>query len=124
MLSKKIDPYTLEEFVPRRKNQRFASEKNKADFHNELARQEREIRKEIDAKIIKNHRILKTLLGDAVELKTTREKLIALGFDFIVFNHFKLKVINGVKYQFLGVYQFLYAYLDDKSSQILILKMQ
>ena len=121
MITKK-DPFTGEEFIPKRKNQKFANQLNKTNYNNELARQEREIRKEVDSAIIKNYRILKTILEDEDQKEMTKLDLISEGFNFQFFNHFKHLQFKGIKYQFLGIYQFMYAFLDDKKTNLLIIK--
>lgn len=121
-MEEKKDPLTDEMFEPKRRNQKFANEKNKADFNNKKAREEREVFKEIDSINTKNYRILKKLLDDKTELEISRHSLEVMGFDFQTFNHVKQIVVDGIKRQFLGVYDYLYAYVDDEKSKLLIKK--
>ncbi len=121
-MEEKKDPLSEEMFQPKRRNQKFANEKNKADFNNKKAREEREVFKEIDSINTKNYRILKKLLDDKTELEISRHSLEVMGFDFQTFNHFKRIVMDGIKRQFLGVYDYLYAYMDEEKSKLLIIK--
>ncbi len=50
-MNKRICPYSGEEFIPKRKNQIFANKKNRTDYHNDKARQERIILSTIDIKV-------------------------------------------------------------------------
>jgi len=84
---KKIDPYTKEEFVPSRRNQIFANDKNKSDYHNEQAAILREKRAKIDKKINNNHKILRQLLKKENTIEIDQKILEGKGFFFNVFNH-------------------------------------
>lgn len=100
---KKIDPYTKEEFVPKRKNQVFATEKNKSDYHNEQAAILRERRAKIDKKINKNHRILIDLLVNDNIIEIDQNELKGKGFSFEVFNHivkYQNQYVNAI-YEFI-----------------------
>ncbi len=119
----KIDPFTKEEFYPKRKNQIFASEQNKIDFHNEQARNDRFLKKEIDFKITKNYKILKSFLIDQSEIKVDKIEMTREGFDFRFINHFTKDYYEGIIIQFLGIYNIQYAMLGTKKETILIQKI-
>lgn len=123
MKEKKVDPHTQEEFIPKRKNQKFASEQNKIDFNNEKARKEREIRKEIDSKILKNYRILKSKIEDEQQVNVHEAELIREGFDYRFINHFKKIKYKGDDKQVLGIYDLFY-FIDKQSDNIIIIKNQ
>lgn len=113
----KIDPFTKEEFEPRRKNQVFATQKNRADYHNEKANILREKRAVIDKKINSNHKLLLKILSDKNEIEIDEKILEGKGFFFNVFNHF-------VKYEneyVNAIYEFIF-YKQKNSSNIIIIK--
>lgn len=100
---KKIDPYTKEEFTPKRKNQIFATEKNKSDYHNEQAAILREKRAKIDKKINSNHRILLQLLEKENTMEIDQKILEGKGFFFDVYNHlvkYENRYVNAI-YEFI-----------------------
>lgn len=100
---KKIDPYTKEEFIPKRKNQVFASEKNKSDYHNEQAAILREKRAKIDKKINNNHRILLQLLEKENTVEINENILKGKGYSFEVYNHYvkhEDRYVNAI-YEFI-----------------------
>lgn len=123
MKEKKVDPHTLNEFIPKRKNQIFATVQNKIDFHNKKARNERFTKKEIDSKINKNYRILKSKIGDENEVCLTEKELLREGFDLRFINHFcKINYKNTIQ-QVLGIYDFFY-FIKRASNEIVIIKHQ
>lgn len=114
---KKIDPHTKEEFIPKRRNQIFATEKNKSDYHNEQAAILREKRAKIDKKINSNHRILLQLLEKVNTIEIDEKILEGKGFFFNVFNH-------TVKYNdrhVYAIYEFLF-FKEKNSNKITIVR--
>lgn len=86
-MEKKIDPFTGEEFVPKRSNQKFANAKNKNDYHNRKSRKLRKRCSPIDKRIKKNLQILESLLNGKKETgRVSKEFLRGTGFDFDGFN--------------------------------------
>lgn len=123
MKEKKVDPHTLKEFIPKRKNQIFETVQNKIDYHNKNARNERFTKKEIDSKINKNYRILKSKIGDENEVCLPEKELLREGFDLRFINHFcKIDYKNKIQ-QVLGIYDFFY-FIKQDSKEIVIIKHQ
>lgn len=114
---KKIDPFTKEEFEPRRKNQVFANQKNKADYHNEKANILREKRSIIDKKINSNHRLLLKILRDNNKIEIEEKILEGKGFFFNVFNHY----VKHENFYANAIYEFVFFKRKD-SNNITILK--
>ena len=110
---KKIDPYTKEEFIPKRRNQIFATEKNKSDYHNEQADILREKRAKIDKKINSNHRILLQLLEKVNIIEIDEKILEGKGFFFNVFNHTEKYHDRHV----YAIYEFLF--FKEKNNNII-----
>lgn len=105
-------PYTGEQFVPKRKNQVFASAKNRRDFHNEYAAELRRIKSPIDRALEKNFIILSELLQEG-ELKTfQREKLLIKGFNPSVFTN--LDTFEGKPTLYL--YHFVFPKSDNPNT--------
>lgn len=84
---KKIDPLTSEEFIAKKKSQRFATPENRIKYNNQLATDLRESRAIIDKKINLNHRILLKELDGKDEVILHEMYLEGRGFSFLVFNH-------------------------------------
>jgi hypothetical protein len=64
---KRTDPLTKELFVPKRKNQRFASRKNQIEYNNMIARSQQLAMKKIDMILKNNRKVLWRLLGEKPE---------------------------------------------------------
>ena len=114
---KKIDPYTKEEFIPKRRNQIFANRKNKSDYHNEQAAILRDKRAKIDKKINSNHIILLQLLEKVNSIEIDEKILEGKGFFFNVFNH-TAKFDNRLA---SAIYEFLY-FKEKDSNKIIIIR--
>ncbi len=84
-----VDPLTGESFVPRRRNQKFASPKNRIRYHNNRSNLERETKAFIDRPFRKNHRILMELLKPNESRVFTREFLAGKGYDPYVLSHYE-----------------------------------
>lgn len=115
-MGKKIDPFTGEEFVPKRSNQKFATEKNKNNYHNKKNRKLRIQCAPIDKKIKKNLLILEALLNGKKETgRVSKEFLRGKGFDFDGFNVRYL--YKGEAHQ--GVYNYVVIKIDDSYFKII-----
>lgn len=114
---KKIDPYTKEEFIPKRRNQVFANTKNKTDYHNAQANELRERRAVIDKKIHSNHKLLLELLKIKDRIEIDEKILEGKGFFFNVFNH-TAKYDNKWA---SAIYEFLY-FKEKDSNKIIIIR--
>ncbi len=113
---KKIDPFTKEEFEPRRKNQVFANQKNKADYHNEKANILRDKRSIIDKKINSNHRLLLKILMDKNKIEIDEKILEGKGFFFNVFNHH----VRYENFYVNAIYEFIFFKQKDSNNIIII----
>ena len=82
---KREDPYTKEQFEPRRTNQRFASSSNRIKYHNQIARQKRMITRDIDYAVNNNWNVLLKQLAGKEKAVRTREFLLGAGFNFNYF---------------------------------------
>lgn len=78
----KIDPYTGEEFVPKRKNQIFANNANKTAFNNEKASKIRKERAPFINDINRNYDILKLILNNEQEKTVNSSTLNDLNFKY------------------------------------------
>jgi hypothetical protein len=83
-----IDPYTKEEFLPRRRNQVFATAKNRMSFHNENAATLRQIKSPIDKQLEKNFLILSQLVPIGETKIFHRDALLMKGYNPEFFTHF------------------------------------
>jgi hypothetical protein len=99
---RRIDPYTLEIFYAKRKNQYFANRKNQIAYNNEKAKQTRDLMAEIDNHVRKNWQILVDILKDRESAFKTKDYLLGCGYNFNFFNN--QKFINGELY--CGIYDY------------------
>jgi hypothetical protein len=84
-----IDPYTNEGFIPRRKNQKFASARNRKQYHNDEATNINRLKAPIDKKLRTNFLLLLELMIDLDNVTIEKEKLLMSGFDPNYFTHLK-----------------------------------
>ncbi len=103
---KYTDPLTKQLFVPKRKNQRFASRQNQIEYNNMIARTQRLAMKKIDMILKHNRKVLWRLLGEKPEYVVRKMRLISLGFDFNHYTHHVLVNEEKKKYA-LGIYDFM-----------------
>ena len=85
-----IDPYTNEGFIPKRKNQKFASARNRKRYHNDEATNINRLKAPIDKKLRTNFILLSELLKELDSVTIEKEKLLMIGFDPNYFTHLKL----------------------------------
>jgi hypothetical protein len=81
------DPYTFEEFTPKRRNQRFACALNRQNFHNNRANQIRSEMAFIQRPLYRNYRILSDLLENKREIVLHREFLLGKSYDLSKATH-------------------------------------
>lgn len=81
----KIDPYAGEEFIPKRKNQIYATRKNQVDHNNYRARAQRIIKGKVSRMLNQNWKIMDNLLKALTEMELSIEFLKGKGFDFSAF---------------------------------------
>lgn len=81
----KKDPFTGEEFTPRRSNQKFAVIENKTAYNNAKARLKAKEKKPYLEIIGRNEKILSWILGTEKERTVSKEFLLGAGFRFEYF---------------------------------------
>lgn len=99
----KIDPYTGEEFVPRRKNQIFANYANKTAFNNAKAAKLREERALQTKDVNRNYEILKLILNDKKEKIVRDTTLNDLGFKYNCYHKF-VEIVNQNIFNIYDIY--------------------
>lgn len=82
-----ICPYSGEKFLPKRKNQVFATAKNRRDFHNENAAELRRIKSPIDRQLEKNFLIFSELVQVGETKNFSKEELLMRGYNPTFFTH-------------------------------------
>ena len=112
---KRVCPYSSEEFVPKRHNQRFAYPSYRIAFHNNANNEIRRARAFVDNKLHKNYSILLELLNGKQEGKFHKEFLNGKGYSFNVLTHYEL--YEGSNRQ--AVYDFIILY---NNSEVIILR--
>jgi len=80
-------PYSGEKFLPRRRNQVFATVKNRMAFHNENAAALRHIKSPIDKQLDRNFVVLSELLEKGERKTFLKDKLLLKGFNPNYFTH-------------------------------------
>ena len=92
-----IDPFTGEEFEPKRTNQKFASQENRIRFNNSKAKKLRDAMSFVNTPLQQNLRILKELLTGKKELLVHVEFLKGKDFHFGVCTHIQKVGENNLK---------------------------
>lgn len=80
------DPFTNEEFNPKRNNQKFANSKNRIKFHNTRANQLRVEKAFVDRPLNNNLKILNDIMDDKEDETFHIEFLRGKGFDSTFYN--------------------------------------
>jgi len=106
----RICPYSGKEFIPKRNNQRFESKENRIAFHNEFHNALRRKLSYIDKPLLKNYKILESLLKNKNELKVNGHYLRGAGFDFMFLNNLT-QIDNVFAYR---VYDIAFMKLDNE----------
>ena len=81
-LQKRKDPYTGEEFIPKRNNQKFASRANQIAFNNVKAQKRRTKEAPVLKALRMNRTILEKTLGSKREIIKSKDFLEGAGFNF------------------------------------------
>ncbi|GGE44414.1 hypothetical protein [Psychroflexus planctonicus] len=79
------DPFTNEEFEPKRKNQRFANSKNRIDYHNMKANKLRREKASVDKPLNTNFKILNDIMKGKKKAEFHKEFLRGKGYDFKIY---------------------------------------
>lgn len=82
-----LDPLTGEKFYQKRRNQVFASAKNRRDFHNENAAKLRRIKSPIDRQLEKSLLIFSVLVGQGENKTFPKDELLLKGYNPVYFTH-------------------------------------
>jgi len=88
-MAQKTDLLTGEKFTPTRRNQKFASAKNRIAFNNNKAFELRDSKAFVDKPLKDNHRILSGLLKPNETKSFTKEFLKGKGYNTGVFSHYE-----------------------------------
>ena len=83
------DPFTKEQFYPKRLNQKFASRANQIKFNNRKAQKKRIAHHKAQRALNRNWEICKRLLGDKNEVIKSKDWLEALEYNFHYCTHFE-----------------------------------
>jgi hypothetical protein len=109
------DPYTEDEFTPKRHNQKFEKEQNRIDYNNEKARKLRLRKKNTDSIIRKNYRILDELMqNEPLAKEIDKLSLINKGFSF---RHFTTIETRG-NISYYAVYDYILINLPNEHYKI------
>ncbi len=111
------DPLTGEQFVPRRNNQRFANEKNRIRYNNNLALNRKKFKSKILKQLDFNWNILHNLLNNKEVIECSEDYLRGAGLHFGYLTHYILR--NGTKWSCV----FNYAYLRISKDRIKIVRL-
>lgn len=93
-----------------RSDKKFCSDDCRNAYNNKLNKDSNNLMRRINNRLRKNYRILDALNFSDGKTKTTKNKLLAEGFDFDYFTHLKTYK-NGAEYRF--VYGIGYKFLDE-----------
>ena len=107
----KVCPHTGEKFIPKRRNQVFASAKNRRDYHNKIMAELREAKGSIDKILQKNFVILNSIVKEpAKTYEFPLQTLTSKGFNPHAFTH--MATYNGKSHRCL--YDFILIYDGNK----------
>lgn len=115
MYEKRKDPFTGEEFYPKRNNQKFANRKNQIAFNNKKARLLRETQFPVNTALKQNLNILKVILAGRNSIEVSKTYLLGAGFNFQFYNRTLKK--DGVKYQ--CIYNYAICLLENGNYKII-----
>ena len=109
------DPYTGEMFIPKRSNQKFKTNKNRIAFHNERAKEKRDLLKPINSIVAQDFLIIVSLLGDKLSGTFKNEFLRGAGFSFKAMTH--IQEYSGKKYP--ALYNFVIIKPDNEKTKFI-----
>lgn len=105
----RIDPYTGEEFTPKRHNQKFASRANQVAYNNTKARLVRTSIAKVNNALNNNRKVLERILGEKESVTVSSDFLLGAGFNFQYFS-------QSVRYQSQAC-QMVYNYLLIRTAE-------
>jgi hypothetical protein len=114
---KRIDPYSGEEFIAKRVNQRFARPENRIRYNNDAANELRKQREYINKPIHIAHVKIIKLMDGRNEAEFSIDFLRGYGVNFNVFNHYVL--INGVQQP--AIFEFIFI-IDKLNKKVKIIR--
>jgi|GEM_PF-1532353 len=109
---KRKDPLTGEEFIPKKKTQRFATTQNRIKYNNKLAGALRQEKAYVDKPMNSTHRILRELMKNKKKETFYKQFLIGKGVDFRIINN-TIKVDGFIQY---AIYEFIYIFDDHETN--------
>lgn len=112
----KTDPFTGNNFTPKRSNQLFETRENQIAFNNEKAKEKRNKKKKVDRTLDTNRNILISILAGKKEVSISKDYLMGAGFNFSYFSQ-SVKQEN-IHYQL--VYEF--GLRHDKENNLFVIK--
>jgi|LauGreDrversion4_2_1035121.scaffolds.fasta_scaffold25322_3 hypothetical protein len=114
---KRKDPYTGEEFIAKRANQKFVRPENRIKFNNDAANELRKQREYINKPIHIAHVKVIKLMDGRNEAEFSIDFLRGYGLNFNVFNHYVL--YNGI--QCPAIFEFVFI-IDKINKKVRIIR--
>ena len=114
---KRIDPFTREEFTPKRYNQKVASRYNQIAYNSVKARKIRKEKKPIDNVLERNRKILIRILKGAESAIVSKEFLLGAGFNYRFFN----RSFRKDKFTYQCVYNYALTKLESGKYKIFLM---
>ena len=109
------DLLTLEEFQPRRLNQKFSCKENRVKYNNNKANKLRNHLKPINKPLLNNFRILSSLLMNEKEKIFHRQFLMGRAYDFSKWTHLE----NWGNKMHYALYDYILIQLDNDMVKII-----
>jgi hypothetical protein len=116
----KTDPYSGEQFIPKRTNQIFANPENKSKFNNAKAKYYRDELNRINNALMKNFKVLNDLMKDQESITISYTELLKKGFDFTFFTHFTVEKES----QYPTIYYFMMVKTKDQKGMYTIINIK
>ncbi len=88
-IQKKVCKYSKEEFIPRRNNQIFANKESRVAYHNDVSNAFRNKLSKTNKEIIKDYKVLDSILAEFGEITVNKFYLRGAGFSFTTFTNAK-----------------------------------
>jgi hypothetical protein len=115
-LEKRQDPFTSEWFIPKRRNQLYATRQNQIDCNNLNAYSKREEQRITNKVLNKNYNILKRILGNKKEFTVTTDILRGAQFDLKHFTQYSRTQDNFSQYH---VFNYCLIFLGNNNYKII-----
>ncbi len=119
-LKKQVCPYSGEEFIPKRTNQIYLKPEYRVAFNNQKNNDKRKLLAPKNKLLMKAREVLKSTLGNRMDIIVHEQYLRGAGLSFSVFTDFdEDKISNRRAY---SVYEFSYIEMTDKPNHIKIFR--